>query len=395
MSNRKGAVAIVFSLASPVVVAAAGYGVETVYWHHEKLKLQEMADVAAHAGAIEKRAGTSNVYSSAQTAAVDNGFNVGSDTLTVNGPPTSGAFAGGNAVEAVVRRQLPRYFSNLFATGPMMVRARSVSVYGTAGNACVLALDPTAARAADFSGSSTVELLGCNVMANSTAADSVYVAGAARLRTPCIMTSGGVQLNSGATLTTCAAPMTGLPPVADPFKDVPEPEATGPCQNGNGQSLTPGRYCGGLTLKNNVSLAPGVYHIDGGTMKVNASANVTGTGVTFHFLNGGSFDFNGTATMTLSAPTSGTYSGMLMFGGRNNAAAGEVKINGTAQSQMTGAMYFSKQHLQYQGNFSGNNGCTQVVANSVTWTGNTTVSVDCTAAGMPPISVGGVVKLAE
>src|SRR5687767_4751268 len=57
VADRKGAVAIVFSLATPVLVAAAGYGVETAYWHYEKLKVQEMADVAAHAGAIERRAG--------------------------------------------------------------------------------------------------------------------------------------------------------------------------------------------------------------------------------------------------------------------------------------------------------------------------------------------------
>jgi hypothetical protein len=138
-----------------------------------------------------------------------------------------------------------------------------------------------------------------------------------------------------------------------------------------------------------------IYHIDGGNLKVNAGAVVNGTGVTFFFSNGGSFDLNGGATMNVAAPTSGTYSGMLMFGSRTNSAAGEVKINGTAQSKMTGAIYFPANPLQYQGNFSGNNGCTQVVAKRVTWTGNTTVSVDCTAAGMPPISVGGVVKLAE
>ena len=407
--DRKGTVAIVFALAVPVVVAAAGYGVETAYWHYEKLRVQEMADVAAHAGAIERRAGKSyaEMYAAAVAAAVQNGYRVSDgegeagaevDDLDLNETPTSGAFAGGNAVEVFVHRKLPRFFSGLFTESEMWVQARSVSRFGTAGNACVLALHPNVARAADFSGSSSVTFEGCNVMANSTAADSVYVNGAGSLRTPCIMTAGGVTLNAGATLTTCAAPMTGLPPVADPFKDVPEPVPNEPCRPASHFGLTNGgHFCSNINISGTVSLPPGVYTFDGATLKVNGGANVSSQsgGVVFHFMNGGTMDFNGNATMNIAAPTSGPYSGMLMFGGRDNAAAGEVKINGTASSKMTGAMYFPKNHLQYQGNFSGNNGCTQVVASSITWTGNTTVNVDCTDAGMPPISIASVVKLAE
>jgi Flp pilus assembly protein TadG len=396
LEDRKGTVAVVFAVALPVVIAGAGYGVETAFWHYEKLKVQEMADVAAHAGAIERRAGnTSSIYSSALAAAADNGYSASSDALVVNAPPTTGAFTGGNAVEAFASRTLPRFFSNIFTDKPMVVKARSVSSYGTAGNACVLALDASAARSAYFSGSSSVTFEGCNVMANSTAGDSVYVAGASHLRTPCIMTAGGVELNSGAALTTCAAPMTGLPPVADPFKDLPEPTPpAGPCKNDSGSNLTPGVYCGGMTLKGNVNLAPGTYFVNGGTLKSNASANVTGNGVTFYLYNNAGVSLNGGANFNVSAPTTGSYSGMLFFGSRSNTS-GAVTINGGATSRATGAIYFPKQSVSYLGNFSGENGCTQVVANTVSWSGNTTVSVDCTAAGMPPISVGSVVKLAE
>ena len=39
-------------------------------------------------------------------------------------------------------------------------------------------------------------------------------------------------------------------------------------------------------------------------------------------------------------------------------------------------------NVLYAGNFSGFNGCTQVVASTIEWTGNTNLAVDCSAQGM-------------
>ncbi|HEX8234094.1 MAG TPA: hypothetical protein VF559_12215 [Caulobacteraceae bacterium] len=395
-SDKRGAVAVVFALAMPVMIAGAAYGVETTYWHYEKLRLQQMTDVASFAAAVARRAGADNaaITSAGVGAAGDNG-RLSDDEVVVNPTPSEGAYVGGNAVEVKSKRKLRRFFTALFASDKVVLRARSVSAFTNAGNACVLALDPLAARGAEFAGSSKVELIGCNVMANSQKPAAVYVDGNASLRTPCIMSAGGVSLNSGATLTSCAAAMTYLPPVADPFSGVTEPTPpTGNCLNGNGAKLSPGRYCG-LDLKGNVSLDPGVYYIDGGALKINASAKVTGSGVTIYLYNSAAISMNGNATIQLSAPTSGTYKGMLFFGSRSTYNTADVVLNGTADSLMTGALYFPKQQVRYQGNFSGVNGCTQVVANTVEWTGNTTLRVDCNTAGLPPITVGGVVKLAE
>jgi Flp pilus assembly protein TadG len=396
-SERKdGAVAVVFALAMPLMIAGAAYGVETTYWHYEKLRLQEMTDVASFAGAVERRGGSDEaaIIAAAKAAASQNG-KAATDVVNVHATPQTGAFAGGDAVEVVSTRYLKRFFSNLFINGDVVVKARSVSAFTTAGNACVLALDPVADRGADFAGSSTVELIGCNVMSNSQKSESVYVGGSARLKSPCIMAAGGVSLSSNAVLTSCAAAMTYLPPVADPFKSVTEPTPpSGDCLSDGGATLSPGRYCG-MNLKNTVTLNPGTYMIDGGTFKVNSNALVKGSGVTIYLYNGATMSLNGNATIQLSAPTSGAYKGMLFFGSRNTSPASDVVMNGTADSLMTGALYFPKQMVRYQGNFSGVNGCTQVVAKTIEWTGNTNLRVDCLSAGLAPISVGGVVKLAE
>ncbi len=395
-ADNRGNVAILFAFCTPLVVGGLGFGVESGYWYHQQLKLQQAADAAAYAGAIEDRAGHaySTITSVATAAAQQNGFTSNGGTIQVHTPPTSGAFTTANAVEVLLTHTEQRFFSQIFTNDPVITTARSVSLFTTASDACVLALDPIASRAAQFSGNSATVLNGCSVMANSLASDAVYVQGSASLSTPCVLTAGGVSANGGLTMTSCSSPMTNLPPVADPFASLVEPSNTGNCRNGNGNTLQPGRYCNGLSLNGTTNLNPGTYIIDGGTFRINANANVTGSGVTFYFVNNASTQFNGNATMNLSAPTSGALSGILMFGSRSNTNTSNT-LNGTAGSQMTGNIYFPAQEVDYLGNFSGTNGCTHIVAKTVQWTGSTTVSVNCSAYGMGNLAVASPVKIAE
>ena len=103
---------------------------------------------------------------------------------------------------------------------------------------------------------------------------------------------------------------------------------------------------------------------------------------------------NGNATVTLSAPTLGTYSGMLFYGDRAGTAA-QSTFNGTANSLLTGAIYFPRQQVNYLGNFSGLNGCTQVVADTIQWSGNSTINQDCTSLGMKDIPAAQAVAVVE
>jgi hypothetical protein len=104
-------------------------------------------------------------------------------------------------------------------------------------------------------------------------------------------------------------------------------------------------------------------------------------------------DFNGGATEDFQAPMTGTYAGMLFFGDRSNT--GTQKFNGNNTSHLTGAIYFKKAAIQYNGNYSGLNGCTYVVGDTVSWSGNSTFNVDCTTYGMLPIPAAYSVKLSE
>ncbi|MET3597054.1 Flp pilus assembly protein TadG [Mesorhizobium shonense] len=385
----------------PIVVAGAGLGVETSYWYYSSLKLQATADAAAYAGALEKVAGsnTAAITAAATQSATDNGLGTG--TIVVNTPPTSGPNAAKKAVEVILNQNLDRMFTAIFTESKVPEQARAVALITDASKACVLALNPSAAQAALFSGSTSVKLSGCSVMSDSTAPDAIKVQGSAGLQTDCLITVGGVSLTNPVT-TVCKSPITQALPASDPFSSLPTPAATNPCRNVNGgkttQTLQSGTYCSGMNLNGNVALSSGTYVVQG-NLKINAGAVITcaapcTNGVTIFMAGSSTVSINGNATVTLSAPTSGTYSGVLFYGDRNGASA-KSNFNGTATSLLTGAIYFPRQEVDYLGNFSGKNGCTQVVADTIQWSGNSTVNQDCSSLGMKDIPAAQSVQLVE
>jgi Flp pilus assembly protein TadG len=394
-SARNGNIALMFAITLPLIVGGLGYGVETSYWYLLRNRMQGATDAAAHAAAMEARMGSDyvTVKAAAVRAAADNGFSNAAG-VAVSTPPTTGPAAGkNNAVEVVLQSSVGRVFTAVFIANDLTLETRAVSTFNSASTACILALDPTASQAADFGGNTDVTLDGCSVMANSNAANAINVQGSAELTTDCAIAVGSVAVGATLTLTDCDEPVTYAVPVADPFRNIPVPARPLSCLNDNGATLSPGLYCNGMALKNNKTLQPGVYYIEGGNLQINANADVQGTGVTIYLASGVHLDFNGNARIRLSAPTSGTYSGMLFFGDR--ATAGTNKVNGTADSLLTGAIYFKNQSVDYLGNFSGQGGCTQVVAKTIQWSGSTQIAANCTALGMTPIPAMMVVKLTE
>ncbi|MDG4889579.1 pilus assembly protein TadG-related protein [Mesorhizobium sp. WSM4887] len=400
MGRDAGAnVATIFALSLPIIVGAAGLGVETSYWYYEDLKLQAAADAAAYAGALEKIAGsdTATITAAATQSAISNGLGTG--TIVVHAPPTSGPNAGKKAVEVVLNQKLDRIFTSIFVQDQVAEQARAVALITDASKACVLALNPSASKAALFSGNTSVKLTGCSVMSDSNAADALKLQGSGSLQADCLISVGGMVLNNPVT-TVCKAPITQAQPASDPFSGLPAPAASSPCKtiaNGNGnktaQTLQPGTYCSGMDLKGNVTLQPGVYVVQG-SMKVNAGAVVSGSGVTIFMSGSNTVTMNGNATVTLSAPNSGTYSGVLFYGDRTGTSASST-FNGAASSLLTGALYFPKQQVNYLGNFAGTGGCTQVVADTIQWSGNTTINQNCSSLGMKDIPSAQSVAIVE
>jgi hypothetical protein len=282
--TTSGSVAIIFSLSLPIVIGGAGLGAEISYWYYKSLQLQAEADAAAYAGGIEKRSGSGSdaVTTLATSVAVANGFLSNIGTIEVHAPPTSGPNQNTHSVEVIIHEPVQRYFSAIFSDSQLVESARAVATFQTASNACILALNPNISKAILFSGNSSLILSSCVLMSNSIATDAIKEQGSSQLTADCLISVGGTSLTAAATLTGCSAPITQAPPAADPFAGLPAPTDSGNCRNSNGATLQPGNYCSGLNLGGTVNLNPGTYIVSGGDFKINANANISGTGVTIY-----------------------------------------------------------------------------------------------------------------
>jgi len=142
------------------------------------------------------------------------------------------------------------------------------------------------------------------------------------------------------------------------------------------------------------TLAAGNYIVNGGELRINGNATVNGAGVMFYLTNGATLRINGGATMNLSAPTTGDWAGLLFFGNRTQASALN-RVNGNSSTILQGAIYFPSQELDFQGNFSGDYACLQVIGDKITYTGSATFHNNCVGTGVKTIPTPGSIALVE
>ncbi len=101
-------------------------------------------------------------------------------------------------------------------------------------------------------------------------------------------------------------------------------------------------------------MSAGTYIIEGGGFSVSGSANVSGSGVTIYNAGSncpstggtyGSINWSSTGTFNLSAPSSGTYAGILIFQSRDNTQTLSINVSGTSSSAITGTIYAASAQL--------------------------------------------------
>jgi hypothetical protein len=396
LKSRSGNVAIIAALTAPVLVGFCGLGADTGYWFFRQRELQSAVDIAAYNGAMALQTGSpQNVVQSASTGgASTNGWRSGLGAISVNTPPASGPNQNTHSVEVLLNENEERYFTSIVSNSPVPISVRAVATFDNTQSACMLGLNKTQADTVQFWGNAQADFQGCNIVSDSNSSRAFSVGGAAKVTAPCVNAVGGDYVTATLTLTACSSVKTKSPYIYDPYSNVPAPPV-GTCNAGPiGSTINAGTYCGGLSLSGNTALNAGVYVINGGTLKINANANLTGSGVTFYLTNGATVQINGNSNMNLAAPTTGAYSGLLFYGDRTQATAKNT-INGNATSLLTGAIYFPSQEVDFLGNFSGSSGCMQVVADTIYYTGSATFSTNCSGKGLGTIPVPGSVTLVE
>lgn len=415
LADRRGGVAVLFALTMPLLIGFAALATEVGGWYLQRRTLQTIADVAAMSAAYELLAGSGEEEAAALQEAALHGFSPGSARdLRVTTPPDRGASAGDDrAVQVQIQERRVLLFVGLFRSEPVLIEARAVARVSASDSACVLALDQLADRAVDVTGTADLTLDGCTLAANSRSTEAIAIRGNGSLSALSLATAGGFTVSGSATLETVNPARTGIGPIADPYgdRDMPEPddclEEEYKQTSKTPTQLVAGTYCGGISLggQSVVDLEPGLYILDGGSLTINAGARVTCTGCTgdlgVTFLLTGSDDvatvrINGDADISLRAPTTGPFAGLLFFQDRAAAAGGDNLFNGGATMSLAGALYFPAQEVAFRGNSSlTGSRCLQIVARIITFAGTSGLGSDCSSGGTDPIIVGGAVALVE
>ena len=82
--------------------------------------------------------------------------------------------------------------------------------------------------------------------------------------------------------------------------------------------------------------------------------------------------------------------GVLMFGDRDIPVGTTYKFNGGATQYLGGAIYFPTGDVQFSGGGGTNTNCTQLIADTISFTGNSGLAINCAGYGVKPFSVTSV-----
>jgi hypothetical protein len=447
--NRKNEAgqALVFTVVGLVALLGfVGLGIDMGVLRYQKRLQQTAADGAAIAGATNLTYG--GVQTGAQSAAVSNGFTdasgndatgcsnsaaVGTVCVQINNPPQAvtvngtaipaGPHAGdANYVEAIVAVVQPTYFMKIFGVDRETITARAVATNlagGTSGNTtgCLYTLGPPSSsiEGVNINGSAILNAPTCGIVDNgnyNTKGNKLDV------NAGTFGVSGGPNISGPGGTVTCAGgttncPTYGTPASSDPLNTLVPPCSGASCGGGTDIKIT-GTSCSGTGCGNvvcaggtctispgtyskidingaTIVFSPGTYIFDGSggcpaaCLNIPGNATISGDGVTFYFTNGSTLNMTGTPTINLSAPSTGTYQGMLMWQDPLDTNVGPAPsgptLGGNSGSQFNGILYFPKDQLTFFGNNSSYS-VGVVVSDSLALSGNPTVTFNG-AAGVP------------
>lgn len=348
--------------------------------YSSRAKTQAAADSASYAAAIAHLLDhTSNEKARAKAyeMAAENGYtNSGDSSVVVNIPPQSGPHRGDSFyVEVVIKDRQNTYFANVVGREFWDVAGRSVATASTTPKPYgIISLHPSACKALEVDGNTDIKIKGAGTFTQSKCATNAFhTQGSILAETADNDVVGGWSLGGSVT------PYPGKAyPIVDPLINLPAPIApTSPvqaCPTFSGTSGTkvlqpgvynctispssqwglefmPGNYkiTGGISVqgKGNVTFGKGIYTIEGSGLSLTGNGKIVGEEVMF-YIKQGAVKLTGTGETHLTAPTSGTYEGVVFFQARNNST--QVFMAGNSIQNGWGTFYAPAAKIDYTGN---------------------------------------------
>jgi Flp pilus assembly protein TadG len=407
LSSESGQVLPLTAVSLGVLMAFLALALDVAQFLYTKRQLQVAADAAALAGAIEidycdGAADCTLMKNAVQSAIQENGYSaltmvtqcgtLSNSGLTVqlnNGPCALGAADPNSGdtkyVEVVASEPRAAFFAGLFGFPSVRITSRAEASL-TSSPFCGYILSPNAPDAMLINGNATLTAT-CGIMVDSNSTQAAVFNGSTTVSTSATDVVGNVLNNGNNSIS--PSPATGVAGLPDPLAGMQMP-TVGSCDytnyivNGGAKSsvtLNPGTYCGSTIFNGanyTVTFSPGTY-VFTGSMIANGGVTLAGTGVTFYF-SSGSLTMNGNSHVDLTAPTSGTYAGMLYL--QSSTDSSTVILNGDTTSAWQGTFYAPDAQLTLNGG-NKNAAYTLFVVNTLTENGNDDFAIGSDYSSLP------------
>ncbi len=413
--GRRGVTSVVVAASGTILIGMAGLAAEGGTWYLALRNARTATDLAAVAGASAWQRGTAASPVALDTASRNGFAQGGRNTVTVNNPPASGAYAGNSAaVEVTIAQTQQLSLTRMFLGTAPVVISRAVALSHADQPVCLYALNHL-----DLGGNSTTQASRCAMVAG-TGGISVY--GSASVRASQLLTNGACSgcttgdVWTDNTRTTRPIVVANRPDVVpDPFANLrswtPSPPA---CRSGSisgSASITPaqGAICSNVSIgpKDTLTLAPGIYYFNNADLDVRGTIN--GNGVTLIFTGDtsrvGTITINSQASGSLRAPTSALVpghpesAGLLLYRdarATNNGTAKQVSLNGGAVMALNGGIYLPTSDVVSNGHSAVISTCLSVVGYNLSYSGSEDTEINiagCT--GYAPYPNVRTVRLVE
>jgi hypothetical protein len=395
--SADGSVAILFSLALPVMIGTAALAIDSAKFYRQEAQLQSVADSTALAAAKELhlfQTKPEELEASAKLRAeammderglrdtpneVEVGASIANMTVQVR-------------LSSVAESFLP---ADVWGDNPIVARS-TARAFGES-KLCVLALNRSKSDTLKADGAAQISATECAIQSNSSDASGMNVSAGSSVAATVICSSGGVK-GPGESYQPKAT--TDCPPLDDPLAKRVPPDDAG-CDfralkiDGKAETLQPGAYCEGLEIINGseVRVEPGIYMISGGALIVDNGSALEGDNVTFYFLDDdATFKFQNESIVSLSAPKDGPTAGILFYENPAAAKGRNYEIKSGKVSRLLGTIYLPNGNLKVdaKGDIAVESAYTVIIANSVDVKGaNLVVNSDYGGTDVPvPEGIG-------
>ncbi len=418
-NDRRGNVIAIVGASLPLVIGAAGLASDTIQWTLWKRQLQRAADSAAITGVYDRESSSGATTNTPSAVSRDLFLNQHTTMGLKSGypqlsyPANSGVMTNRVQVVLAVQQALP--FSAFFlSTAPTIIATSNAASIPAGGDACIEALETAAATGITFSGNAAIDMPDCDLFSNSSGTNVSVAKGSSAVKANSVGGVGGIQESNNFTVTSYRPYSPALP---DPFSSVDPVPANMTCGTGSNASVdenTNFATLGSVNCFSSLSVKSGrtltipdnfgPIYINGGD--ANIQGNISCVGCTIVLTNKsspspiGNLKVNASSNINITAPTTGDFKGIAFYQDRRATDCSNCnKINGNSSSIITGALYFPKQELQYNGSGTTVATCTMFVARRITFTGNSATSnkfkklSDCSAQGLPSNSTLRMVRL--